>query len=115
MQLVLSPGFPKGYIGHQCWRELERVINIEKESGFRRTRSEANRNRALTEYLPLVLNPVSGARSSAGARAPIGNGKTYARSGSPYRSLPPRTLRARAASVATLWPRSAAYRRPSLS
>jgi len=54
MELVLTLSFPKGYIGHAYWPELERIINIERESGLRRTRSEANRNRALTKYLNKV-------------------------------------------------------------
>ena len=43
--------FTKGYVAHPYWPELERLINIDKESGTRRARSEANRAKALNEYL----------------------------------------------------------------
>lgn len=43
--------FPKGYIAHPYWPEMEKVINIQKESGINRTRSEANREKALRTYL----------------------------------------------------------------
>jgi hypothetical protein len=49
MELELT--FPKGYIAHPYWVEREKVINITKESGTNRARSEANRVKALTDYL----------------------------------------------------------------
>jgi len=52
--LTLELHFAKGYIAHPYWPELEKVINIEKESGTRRARSEANRARALEDYLKKV-------------------------------------------------------------
>ena len=39
------------YIGHPYWPERERLINITKESGMSRARSDANRNKALETYL----------------------------------------------------------------
>lgn len=41
----------KSYIAHPYWPEMERVINIQKESGMNRARSSANRRKALEEYL----------------------------------------------------------------
>jgi hypothetical protein len=43
--------FTKGYIAHPYWPELERAINIQKESGTRRARSEDKRVKALRDYL----------------------------------------------------------------
>jgi hypothetical protein len=54
MQLTLRLDFGKGYLAHSYWPELEKVINIEKESGFRRVRSEAARQKTLAEYLTKV-------------------------------------------------------------
>jgi hypothetical protein len=51
VELTLSLSFAKGYIAHPYWPELEKVINIDKESGVRRVRSEAARTAALSEYL----------------------------------------------------------------
>lgn len=39
------------YIGHPYWPEMERLVNITKESGMSRARSSANRRKALEEYL----------------------------------------------------------------
>jgi hypothetical protein len=39
------------YIGHPYWASRERLINITKESGMSRARSDANRRKALEEYL----------------------------------------------------------------
>lgn len=39
------------YIGHPYWPEREAVINITKESGMQRARSDANRRKSLEEYL----------------------------------------------------------------
>jgi len=49
--MKLNIRFPKGYIAHPYWPELEKVINIQKESGTRRARSEANRAKALSDHL----------------------------------------------------------------
>ena len=43
--------FTKGYIAHPYWPELEKLINIQKESGTRRARSEEKRVKALRDYL----------------------------------------------------------------
>jgi hypothetical protein len=51
MQLSINLSFPKGYVAHPYWPELEKVINIQKESGTRRARSEANRVKALSDHL----------------------------------------------------------------
>jgi hypothetical protein len=47
----LSLHFAKGYIGDPYWPELEKLINIQKQSGMNRARSTANRRKALEEYL----------------------------------------------------------------
>lgn len=39
------------YVGHPYWSEMERLINITKESGMNRARSTANRRKSLEEYL----------------------------------------------------------------
>jgi hypothetical protein len=39
------------YIGHPYWPEMEKLVNIQKESGMNRARSSANRRKALEEYL----------------------------------------------------------------
>lgn len=44
-----DPAF--GYIAHPYWPEMDRLINIQKESGVNRARSAANRRKALEEYL----------------------------------------------------------------
>jgi hypothetical protein len=41
----------KGYIGNPYWPAVDQVINIQKESGINRARSEANRRKALEGYL----------------------------------------------------------------
>jgi hypothetical protein len=46
--------FGKGYIAHPYWPALERYINITKESGISRARTEPNRAKALNEYLTKV-------------------------------------------------------------
>lgn len=51
MILTLKLHFPLGYIGHPYWPEMQQLIDIQKESGMRRARSENNRAKALTEYL----------------------------------------------------------------
>src|SRR5262245_15097 len=43
--------FTRGYIAHPYWPELEKLINIQKESGTRRARSEEKRVKALRDYL----------------------------------------------------------------
>ena len=54
MKQTYQLAFARGYIAHPYWPELERLINIEKESGTRRARSEANRTKALTQYLTKI-------------------------------------------------------------
>src|SRR5438132_8335940 len=39
------------YIAHPYWPEMERLVNIQKESGMARARSSANRRKALEEFL----------------------------------------------------------------
>ena len=39
------------YIGDPYWPEIERLVNISKESGMSGARSSANRRKALEEYL----------------------------------------------------------------
>jgi hypothetical protein len=51
MRAVYTLSFVQGYVGHPYWPELERVINIDKESGTRRARSEATKSNALTQHL----------------------------------------------------------------
>lgn len=46
--------FAKGYIGDPYWPELEKLINIQKQSGMNRARSSANRRKALEEYLGTI-------------------------------------------------------------
>lgn len=43
--------FPKGYIANPYWPELEKLINIQKESGMKRARSAANARAALEQHL----------------------------------------------------------------
>jgi len=43
--------FQRGYIGDPYWPELEKLINIQKQSGMNRARTSANRRKALEEYL----------------------------------------------------------------
>lgn len=43
--------FTKGYIADPYWPELEKYINIQKQSGMNRARSLANRRKCLEEYL----------------------------------------------------------------
>lgn len=48
IQLTISLN---SYIAHPYWPEMERLVNIQKESGMNRARSTANRRKALEEYL----------------------------------------------------------------
>lgn len=43
-----------GYIAHPYWPEMDRLINVQKESGLNRARSQANRRKALEEYLKSI-------------------------------------------------------------
>lgn len=52
--LTLTLHFPQGYIAHPYWESLQRLIDIQKESGMRRARTEKNRHQALTEYLAKI-------------------------------------------------------------
>lgn len=51
MEFTASLSFGKGYIAHPYWPSMERLINIQKESGVNRVRSVARRESALREYL----------------------------------------------------------------
>lgn len=50
MQVSITVHFRR-YVSHPYWPEREKVINITKESGVNRARSEANREKALSSYL----------------------------------------------------------------
>lgn len=43
--------FEKGYIGNPYWPEVAKLIDVQKISGMSRARSDANRRKALEEYL----------------------------------------------------------------
>lgn len=51
MQMQFTLTFPKGYIAHPYWPERERLINIQKESGTKRARSEEKRIKSLRDFL----------------------------------------------------------------
>jgi hypothetical protein len=51
MDVSIVLHFDQGYIGHPFWPERERLINVQKESGMNRARSEANRAKSLQDYL----------------------------------------------------------------
>ena len=51
MKLKAELTFTQGYIAHPYWPELEKFINVQKESGTKRAKSEATRVKALNEYL----------------------------------------------------------------
>jgi hypothetical protein len=50
----LSLHFAKGYIADPYWPQLEKLINIQKQSGMNRARSTANRRKALEEHLQSI-------------------------------------------------------------
>lgn len=50
-ELKLMISFTKGYCAHPYWPAREKVINIQKESGTKRARSETKRIQALRDYL----------------------------------------------------------------
>jgi len=51
MDIRVVAHFEKGYIGHPYWPAREKLINIQKESGVNRVRSEQRREKALRDYL----------------------------------------------------------------
>ena len=51
MNIRVRLAFVKGYIAHPYWPERERLINIQKQSGVNRVRSESAREKALTGWL----------------------------------------------------------------
>lgn len=51
MNVTLTIHLHKGYIGNPYWPEMEKVINIRKQSGVDRARSEAKRSLALSAWL----------------------------------------------------------------
>ena len=51
MDIDVKLRFAKGYIADPYWPAMERVINIQKESGMNRVRSEERRGQALSQYL----------------------------------------------------------------
>lgn len=50
-KVKVSLQFEKGYIADPYWPELEKLINIQKESGMNRARTAPNREKALAAYL----------------------------------------------------------------
>jgi len=51
MKIQFALHFDKGYIAHPYWPEQERLINILKESGAKRVRSQERAEKALRDYL----------------------------------------------------------------
>mgnify|MGYP001563415400 FL=1 len=51
MKVNISLKFTKGYIANPYWPELEKLINIHKESGMNRSRTAEGRVKALDNYL----------------------------------------------------------------
>jgi hypothetical protein len=49
--LDLTLAFTTPYVGHPYWPEMYEVIEITKKSGINRAKSDANRRKALEEYL----------------------------------------------------------------
>ena len=47
----ISLQFTSPYVGHPYWPEMFEVIEITKKSGMNRAKSDANRRKALEEYL----------------------------------------------------------------
>lgn len=54
MELGITVRFDKGYIADPYWPEMEKIINIQKASGFNRIRSEERRVKALEDYLQTI-------------------------------------------------------------
>lgn len=52
--LNITLKFDKGYIASPYWPELERLINIQKESGMKRARSSANARAALEQHIKAI-------------------------------------------------------------
>lgn len=44
----------RSYIAHPYWPEMDKLVNITKESGMSRARSSANRRKALEEHLKQI-------------------------------------------------------------
>ncbi len=53
MHIAFTAHFAK-YCSHPYWAEREQVIQIQKESGLNRARSQANRTRALSTHLAKI-------------------------------------------------------------
>jgi hypothetical protein len=51
LTLDLTLAFTTPYVGHPYWPEMYEVIEITKKSGLNRAKSDANRRKALEEYL----------------------------------------------------------------
>ena len=51
MRIALTLHFAKGYIAHPYWPARERLINLTKEAGVNRARSQAKREQALKAIL----------------------------------------------------------------
>lgn len=51
MRVDLTLHFGKGYIGHPYWPEREKLINVQKQSGINRARSEDKRQKTLRAWL----------------------------------------------------------------
>lgn len=50
----LSIGQVGGYIAHPYWPSMDKVVNIQKQSGMNRAKSDANRRSALEQYLKSI-------------------------------------------------------------
>ncbi len=51
MELTVTLHFEKGYIANPYWPELEKLINIQKMSGLKRSRSEDKSKKTLEAWL----------------------------------------------------------------
>ena len=51
MKLSFTTSFVKGYIGDPYWPARDTLINIQKQSGMNRAKSDANRRKALESHL----------------------------------------------------------------
>lgn len=49
--IAVTIHFPKGYIAHPFWPAREKLINIQKQSGLNRARSEDKRQKTLSAWL----------------------------------------------------------------
>jgi hypothetical protein len=54
MKLAFTASFQKGYIADPYWPARDTLINIQKQSGMNRAKSDANRRKALEAHLKSV-------------------------------------------------------------